>query len=85
MGVAGDFHALVLTTLSMHNLSPAVMLKLWWLERECSDTNHILIVSQDMWVQIAAKKGRHSTSQVITGVLPVTYTAGPYESDHSGE
>ena len=35
-------------------------------------------------VQIAAKKGRPSTSQVITGKPPVTYTTGPSESDHSG-
>ena len=37
-----------------------------------------------MCIQIAAKKNRPSTSHVNTGVLPVTVTAGPSESDHSG-
>ena len=34
-----------------------------------------------MCVQIAAKKGRPGTSQLITGVPLVTFTAGPSESD----
>ena len=37
-----------------------------------------------MCVQIAAKKGRPSTSQLITGVAPVTFCAGSSVSDHSG-
>ena len=37
-----------------------------------------------MHVQIAAKKGRPSTSRLITGVAPGTTTAGSPESDHSG-
>ena len=37
------------------------------------------------FVQIAAKKDRPSIRQVITGRSPVTPTAGPSESDQSGE
>ena len=37
-----------------------------------------------MCVQIAAKKGRPSTSQLITGVPPVTATTGALESDQLG-
>ena len=35
-------------------------------------------------IQIAAKKGRPSTSQLITGRSPGTFTAGTLVSDHSG-
>ena len=34
--------------------------------------------------KIAVEKGRPSTSQMITGVPPVTFCAGSSESDHSG-
>ena len=34
--------------------------------------------------KIAVEKGRPSTRQLITGVPPVTFTAGASESDHSG-
>ena len=34
--------------------------------------------------KIAVEKGRPSTSQLITGVPPVTFSAGASESDHSG-
>ena len=37
-----------------------------------------------MCVQIAAKKGRLSTSRLITGVPPVTFTAGSPVSVHTG-
>ena len=37
-----------------------------------------------MFEKIAVEKGRPSTSQVNTGRSPVTFTAGPSESDHSG-
>ena len=33
--------------------------------------------------KIAVEKGRPSTSQLITGVPPVTFSAGSSESDHS--
>ena len=34
--------------------------------------------------KISVVKGRPSTSQLITGVPPVTFSAGSSESDHSG-
>ena len=34
--------------------------------------------------KIAVEKGRPSTSELITGVAPVTFCAGTSESDHSG-
>ena len=34
--------------------------------------------------KIAVGKGRPSTSQVNTGRLPVTFTSGASESDHTG-
>ena len=34
--------------------------------------------------KIAVEKGRPSTRQLISGVPPVTFSAGSSESDHSG-
>ena len=44
--------------------------------------HHVKLIGREQ--KIAVEKGRPSTSQLITGVPPVTFSAGSSESDHSG-
>ena len=52
--------------------------------KNCIELWHFQPCSIGREQKIAVEKGRPSTSQLITGVPPVTFSAGSSESDHSG-